>query len=58
MSSLFDVVEIEIKNPANKHVMERDLSEDDADAYVKMAVFRRGVETHFYKAVPAGSVKQ
>jgi len=52
----FDLLEIEIKNPANKRVMERDLSEDNADAFIRMAVFRRGVETHFYKAVPAGTV--
>ncbi len=55
MEARFDVLEIEIKNPANKRVMERGLSEDNAEAYVKMAVYRRGVETHFYKAVPAGT---
>lgn len=55
MQERFDVVEIEIKNPLNRRVMDRGLSRDDADAYVKMAVYRRGVETHFYKAVPAGT---
>ncbi len=55
MSERFDVLEIEISNPRNRLLMTTDLSKEDADAYVKMAVFRRGVETHFYKAVPAGT---
>jgi len=54
MSDLFDVLEIEIKNPANRRVMDRDMTKENADAYVKIAVMRRGVETHIYKAVPAG----
>lgn len=36
-------------------VLGRDMTERDADAYVRIAVIRRGVEAHFYKAVPSGS---
>lgn len=31
-----------------------DLTEQEADAFIKLAVMRRGVEDQFYKAVPAG----
>lgn len=54
MTEKFGVVEIEIRNPENQRVMERNLSEDAAETYIKIAVMRRGVETHFYKAVSAG----
>ena len=29
-----------------------------AEAFIKVAVSRRGVEYHFYKAVPAGSMRE
>lgn len=54
MTELFDVVEIEIARPHRVRVMDRNLNEDRADAVVSMAVMRRGVEEHFYKAVTAG----
>ena len=52
---LFDVIEVEIKEPHRVRVMDRNMTEANAEAYIKMAVYRRGVEHHFYKAVPAGS---
>lgn len=51
MQEKFDVVEIEIMRPLNRRVMARGLSKDDAEAYVKTAVFRQGVVVHIYKAV-------
>lgn len=54
MADKFDVIEVEIKNPHTVHVMDRDKDERNAEAFIKMAIARRGVETHFYKAVPAG----
>lgn len=54
---MFDVLEIEIAPPHNKRVMAVDMTEMEADAFIKIAVMRRGVENHFYKAVPAGSAR-
>ena len=54
---MFDVMEIEIAPPHNKRVMAVDLDEKNAEAFIKMAIARRGVELHFYKAVPAGSMR-
>ena len=52
MTSLFDVVATNIRTRARR-VMERDMTREDADAYVRMAVMRRGVEEEFFSAVPA-----
>ena len=49
---MFDVVEIEISPPHAQRVMAENLTEEAAEAFVKMAVIRRGVERHFYKAIP------
>jgi hypothetical protein len=51
----FDVVAVNIKTAAQR-VMKRDLSIYSADAFIRFAVMRRGVDEEFYKAVPAGSV--
>ena len=52
MNDLFDV--IEIANPENVRVIAEGKTERNADAIVKMAVIRRGVEAHFFMTVPAG----
>lgn len=50
---LFDVIEVEIAAPHSKRVMARRMTKGEADSFIKIAVARRGVETHFYKAEPA-----
>ncbi len=54
MNELFDVIEVEIASPENVRVIAEGKTEGNADAIVKMAVIRRGVENHFFMAVPAG----
>lgn len=48
----FDVYEIEIAPPHKRRLMARLMTEAEAEAFIKIAVARRGVETHFYKAEP------
>ncbi len=48
----FDVLEIEIRNPINRRVMVEDLSKKDAEAFIYIAIARRGVKTHFYTTQP------
>ncbi len=55
---MFDVIEVQIKAPHETRVMAVDLTENDADAFIKFAVIRRGVEHQFYKAVPAGKYRK
>jgi hypothetical protein len=49
---LFDVVEVEIRNPSNRRVIASGKTERNADAIVRMAVIRRGVQHHFFTTVP------
>jgi hypothetical protein len=51
MTPLFDVVAVDLTTNAER-VMERGLTHKNAEAYVMMAVMRRGVEDEFFKAVP------
>ena len=44
----YDVYEVEIKNPENRRLMAANLPKAEADAFIEMAVYRRGVETHIY----------
>lgn len=53
---LFDVVAVDLKTGAVR-VMARDKTEANAEAFVTMAVIRRGVEDEIFKAVPAGYVE-
>lgn len=55
--SMFDVIEVEIAPPHRNRLMADDMTERDAEAYMKIAIARRGVEHHFYKVVPTGTVK-
>ena len=52
--SMVDVIEVEIRAPHHVRVLERNKSEQNADAIVNMAVMRRGVEEHFFTTCPAG----
>lgn len=53
-NQLYDVLAVNIKTGAVR-ILEKDSEGDDADAVVKMAVMRRGVEEEFFAAVNAGS---
>jgi hypothetical protein len=48
---LFDVVAVEISTGATR-LLESGKTKGNAEAVVKMAVMRRGVEEEFYKVVP------
>lgn len=48
MSDLVDVIEVQIKAPHEKRVMETGLTKENAEAYIKLAILRRGVENQFY----------
>ncbi|MDR5729684.1 MAG: hypothetical protein RB191_19890 [Terriglobia bacterium] len=50
MSDFFNVVAVNIKTGAWR-VLDRKDTEADAEAYMKMAIMRRGVEEEFYKVV-------
>lgn len=45
---LFDVIEIEHAIPNRIRVIDTDKTEENAEAIVKMAVMRRGVEHSFF----------
>jgi len=52
---LFDVVAVNyLTKPATVRVMDRGMTARNADAYVTMAVIRRGVDYEFFAEVPAG----
>jgi hypothetical protein len=53
-TQLYDVVAVDLKTKAVR-VMDRNLTLENAEAYVSMAVMRRGVDEEFFKAVPAGT---
>lgn len=53
MSELVDVVEVQIKAPHERRVMDTGLTKENADAYIKMAIARRGVEHSFYTTQPS-----
>lgn len=57
MADLFDVLEVQIREPNTVRLIERDKDEKNADAVIAMAVARRGVADQFYVAVPAGLYK-
>ena len=51
-NDLYDVVAV--NNDLALRVMARDKTQENADAYVLMAVCRRGVDDEFFAVVPAG----
>ncbi len=58
MPTLFDVVAVNIKTNV-KRPLATDKTEREAEAIIKMAVFRRGVDEEFYTAIPVSErVKQ
>ena len=52
-SDLVDVIEVQIKPPHERRVMKAGLTKDNAEAYIKIAVARRGVENQFYTTQPS-----
>lgn len=54
MSELFDVHAVNIKTGASR-VMEQNLTAANAEAYIKIAVWRRGVDEEYYVSEPAGT---
>ena len=54
---MFDVIAVQIKAPHTVRVMDRNMTADNADAYVRMAVMRLGVDEEFFKAVPAAKYR-
>lgn len=56
MGERFDVVAVNLQTKRVR-ILATDKDERNADAIIDMAVFRRGVETEFYRGVPAGSHK-
>jgi hypothetical protein len=53
----FDVLEVEIKEPHRVRVLGRDRTAESADGFIKFAVARRGVESHFYIKKQAGAYR-
>ena len=58
MPHLFDSLAINIKTGKVDFVMDKDMTEENAEATVKMAVYRRGVNEHFFSIAPAGDFKE
>lgn len=53
-TKLFDVVAVNMAT-YKVRLLSEDKSEESAEAIIKMAIMRRGVDTEFYAAVQAGS---
>lgn len=51
MNELFDVIAVNLETHAER-LMAWNLSAKNADAFITMAVIRRGCEEEFFKAVP------
>lgn len=47
-----DVIEVEFAAPHLVRVMETNLTAKNAEAFIEMAVLRRGVENQFYTTAP------
>ena len=54
---MYDVVVVKVAAPHRVRLMAEGLSERNAEAVVRMAVARLGVEEEFYSYVPAGELK-
>lgn len=54
---MFDVIAVSLEKPPTVRVLDRGLTQEDADATVRFAVIRRGVEKEFFAKVPAGKYK-
>jgi len=52
MTDLFDVIATNIRTRVPR-VLDRGMTRENADAYVRMAVMRRGVEVEFLSEIPS-----
>jgi hypothetical protein len=57
MTTELDVIEVQIKAPHTVRVIARNKDEQNAEAIIKMAVFRRGVKDAFFKTAPTGKYR-
>jgi len=48
----FNVYEVEIRAPEKRRLMKSDCSAEQAESFIRIAVMRRGVETHIYTMEP------
>lgn len=55
MTELFDVFEVEIAAPHRERKIAAAQTRENAEAFIKIAVARRGVEKHFFTKRPADS---
>ena len=53
---LFDAIMVNIET-SEVTIMGANKTKENAEAIENMAIMRRGVETHFYDVVPAGTYK-
>ena len=53
-----DVLAVTIAVPHAIRIMARQKSPDNAEAFINMAVLRRGVDTEFYVMVPDGTYEE
>jgi Domain of unknown function (DUF4326) len=56
-NALFDVLGVQIHGPRIVRVMGESLDADNAEAFIGMAIIRRGVEEEFFVTTAAGSYK-
>lgn len=56
MDDTVNVIEVQLQKPHAERVLATRLPPADAEAFIKIAIARRGVETHFYTTRPAGSL--
>jgi hypothetical protein len=54
MMELFDVIAVNIKT-GERRMMDTNKTEANAEAFIMIAIARRGLDTEFYKAIPAGT---
>ena len=56
MSQTCDVIATNIQTGLRR-VMTTGRTPEDADAFIRIAIIRRGVDQEFYESVPSGSVE-
>ncbi len=54
---LLDVIEVQIRAPHTIRIMATSKDEKNAEAFIKMAVVRRGVESSFFTTCSTGKYR-
>lgn len=52
---LYDVIEVQIRSPHSERVMATGKTRANAEAFIKIAIMRRGVENQFYTMRPTAN---